>query len=77
MDLDVISQLVEAALTDAPIERVIIVGMALWIWWQQRQQNKIQEKRVAGAMKVSDAVHTISAALDRNTETLKSFVLEE
>jgi hypothetical protein len=63
---------------------VIILGMGCWIWKQrqaelalQQQLNSVQEKRVQDVMKLADAAHTFAGALERNTETLRAFVLEE
>ena len=56
---------------------MIILGLSYWVWKQQQLLNAVQEKRVEDAMKLADAAHTFANALDRNTETLKSFVLEE
>lgn len=76
--MDMLQQLLDAALgTDTPIERVIIVGMSFWMLWRERHVNKIQEKRVEGAMKIADAAHTFSNALDRNTDALRTFILED
>ena len=68
--------LLEAALGDTPLERVMLVGMALWIWTQQRQLFRVQEKRVESAMKLADAAHTFAGALDRNTATLNTLMEE-
>lgn len=73
----------EALLSEGPLG-VIIAGMGFWIWKQrhdglalQAQLNSVQERRVQDAMKLADAAHTFANALDRNTEALKAFVLEE
>ena len=66
--------LLGAALGDTPLERVMLVGMSVWIWSQQRQLFRVQEKRVQSAMKLTDAAHTFAGALDRNTNTLKALM---
>ena len=70
--MDIIHQLFDALLGDMPIERVIIGAMGLWIGWLQLQLNRVQEKRVEGAMKIAEAAHTFANALERNTETLRT-----
>lgn len=72
----VIKALAEALLQEGPLG-VIIAGMAWWIWRQQNLLNTVQERRVEDALKIANAAHNFAGALDRNTEALKAFVLEE
>ncbi len=66
----------QALLSEGPLG-VIIAGMAWWIWRQQNLLNTVQERRVEDALKIANAAHNFAGALDRNTEALKAFVLEE
>lgn len=74
--MELVETLMGAALGETPLERVMLVGMSLWIWSQQRQLFRVQEKRVESAMKLADAAHTFSGALDRNTATLRALMEE-
>ena len=75
--MEILEKIIEATLSDMPIERVIIAALLLWLFWQQRYSNRIQSKRVDDAMKLAEAAHTFSAALNRNTDALQAFVLED
>ena len=70
--MDLLQSVILALLGDTPIERVIIAGMGFGLVWQQRILNRVQEKRVEDAMRIAAAAHTFAAALERNTETLRS-----
>ncbi len=73
---NILQKLVDTMLSEGAMG-VIVIGLAFGYWKLQQQLNAVQQQRVADAMKLADATHTMAGALDRNTETLKSFVLEE
>lgn len=52
---------------------VIILGLVYWLWKKDERLNTVQEQRVKDALKIADAAHTFSNALDRNTDTLRAF----
>ena len=72
----ILKKLVDTMLSEGAMG-VIVVALAYGCWKLQQKLSAVQEQRVADAMKLADATHAIAGALDRNTETLKSFVLEE
>lgn len=53
---------------------VIIAAMGWWVLRQQQRLDQVQERRVDDALKFATAVHTISAALDRNTDALRGLL---
>lgn len=73
---NILQKLVDTMLSEGAMG-VIVVALAYGYWKLQQQLNAVQQQRVADAMKLADATYAMAGALDRNTETLKSFVLEE
>lgn len=73
---DILQKLVDTMLSEGSMG-VIVVVLAYGYWKLQQKLSAVQEQRVADAMKLADATHTLAGALDRNTDTLKTFVLEE
>lgn len=72
----ILQKLVDSLLSAGPVG-AILMGLAYGYWKLQQKLSAVQEQRVADAMKLADATHTLAHALDRNTETLRSFVVED
>lgn len=73
---EILQKLADSMLSGGPMGG-IVMGLAYGYWKLQQKLSAVQEQRVADAMKLADATNTMANALDRNTDTLKSFVLEE
>jgi len=72
--VDILLKTFAEALVAQGLPGVIIAGMGWWLWKQQQLLNTVQDRRVEDARKLAEAVHTLSSALDRNTETLRGLL---
>lgn len=72
----ILEKLVETMLSAGPMGG-IVMGLAYGYWKLQQKLSAVQEQRVADAMKLANATNTMAYALDRNTDTLKSFIPED
>ena len=72
----ILQKLVETMLSEGAMG-VIVIGLTFGYWKLQQQLNVVQQQRVDDAMRLADATNTMANALDRNTDTLKSFVMED
>jgi hypothetical protein len=71
----ILKALITALVAQGPLG-VIIIGLAWWIWRQQKQIDRVQEQRVLDAFRLADTAGACASALDRNTDTFKTFLKE-
>lgn len=72
---EALDTILKALLSQGPLG-IVVAAMSVWIWKLQGQLWRVQEQRVKDAFKIVDVSSRCAAALEHNTELLRSFLGE-